>query len=162
MLGNVELEGLEVAEQRDGVGIDVRQVPFCGRRPVEVGVDHDLLLRERIWSSRHKSGLSSRNDVTATFIVRLHNYICGCLEVMLFRGHSTCNEDEGDFFMRVMALLLASTLAVCFMDPASAATKRSPAGSSAANPDRSVYPNSRGCTTYCYRSGSQKIRKHKH
>jgi hypothetical protein len=63
--------------------------------------------------------------------------------------------------MRIMALVLASALAVCSMDPASAATKRS-AGSQVANPDRSVYPNSRGCSTYCYRSGSQKIHKHKH
>jgi hypothetical protein len=61
--------------------------------------------------------------------------------------------------MRIMALVLASFLAVCFVDTASAATRR-PAG--VANPDRSVYPNSRGCTTYCYRSGSQKIHKHKH
>ena len=61
--------------------------------------------------------------------------------------------------MRIMALVVASFLAVCFMNPASAATKRA---AEAANPDRSVYPNSRGCTTYCYRSGSQKIQKHKH
>jgi hypothetical protein len=61
--------------------------------------------------------------------------------------------------MRIIALVLASALAVCFMDPASAATKRSDTGSSAANPDRSVYPNSRGCTAYCYRSGAQKIQK---
>jgi hypothetical protein len=63
--------------------------------------------------------------------------------------------------MRIMALVLASALAVCFMNPASAATKRS-AAAEVANPDRSVYPNSRGCTTYCYRSGSQKIQKQKH
>jgi hypothetical protein len=65
--------------------------------------------------------------------------------------------------MRIIALVLASALAVCFMDPASAATKRS-AGSQAANPDRSAHPNSAGCGTtaaYCYRSGSQKIQKHK-
>ena len=67
--------------------------------------------------------------------------------------------------MRVMALVLASVLAVCFVDVASAATKRS---AGVANPDRSVYPNSRGCTTYCYRSGKQKNQnqnqnqKHKH
>jgi hypothetical protein len=60
--------------------------------------------------------------------------------------------------MRVMALVLASALAVCFMNPASAATKRS---AEVSNPDRSVYPNSRGCSTYCYRSGRQKIQKHK-
>jgi hypothetical protein len=60
--------------------------------------------------------------------------------------------------MRVMALVLASALAVCFMNPASAATKRS---AEVANPDKSVYPNSRGCTTYCYRSGRQKIQNQK-
>jgi hypothetical protein len=61
--------------------------------------------------------------------------------------------------MRIMALVLASALAVCFMDPASAATKRS-AGT--ANADKSAYPSSAGCGTsaaYCYRSGSQKIQK---
>jgi hypothetical protein len=61
--------------------------------------------------------------------------------------------------MRIMALVLASFLAVCFVDTASAATRHS---AGVANPDRSVYPNSRGCTTYCYRSGSQKIQKQKH
>jgi hypothetical protein len=60
--------------------------------------------------------------------------------------------------MRIIALVLASALAVCFMDPASAATKRS---QGVANPDRSVYPNSAGCSAYCYRSGRQKIQKHK-
>ena len=60
--------------------------------------------------------------------------------------------------MRIMALVLASALAVCFMNPASAATKRS---AGAANPDRSVYPATRGCTAYCYRGGKQKIQKHK-
>jgi hypothetical protein len=60
--------------------------------------------------------------------------------------------------MRIIALVLASALAVCFMNPASAATKR-PTGVS--NPDRSVYPNSAGCggSGYCYRSGHQKIQK---
>jgi hypothetical protein len=61
--------------------------------------------------------------------------------------------------MRIVALVLASALAVCFVDAASAATRRS---AEVANPDRSVYPNSRGCTTYCYRSGRQKIQKNKH
>jgi hypothetical protein len=61
--------------------------------------------------------------------------------------------------MRIMALVLASFLAVCFVDMASAAATHS---AGVANPDRSVYPNSRGCTTYCYRRGSQKIQKHKH
>jgi hypothetical protein len=60
--------------------------------------------------------------------------------------------------MRMIALVLASALAVCLMNPASAATKRS-ASAEVANPDRSVYPNSRGCTAYCYRSGRQKIQK---
>jgi hypothetical protein len=60
--------------------------------------------------------------------------------------------------MRIMALVLASALAVCFMNPASAATKRT---AEVANPDKSVYPNSRGCTAYCYRSSHQKIQKQK-
>jgi hypothetical protein len=63
--------------------------------------------------------------------------------------------------MRIMALVLAGALAVCFMDPASAATKRS---AQSANPDRSAYPSSAGCGTsaaYCYRSGHQKSQKHK-
>ena len=61
--------------------------------------------------------------------------------------------------MRIMALILASALAVCFMNPASAATKHSSEvanpdrpvyhSSEVANPDRSVYPATRGCTTYC-------------
>ena len=61
--------------------------------------------------------------------------------------------------MRIMALILASALAVCFMNPASATTKHSSEAanpdrsvyhsSETANPDRSVYPNSRGCTAYC-------------
>jgi hypothetical protein len=61
--------------------------------------------------------------------------------------------------MRIMALVLAGALAVCFMDPASAATKRS---AQSANPDRSAYPSSAGCGTsaaYCYRSG-QKHKDH--
>ena len=62
--------------------------------------------------------------------------------------------------MRIMALVLASALAVCFMNPASAATRQS--ATAVANPDRSVYPASRGCTTYCYRSGRQKIQNQKH
>jgi hypothetical protein len=60
--------------------------------------------------------------------------------------------------MRFMALILASALAVCYMDPASAAIRRT---AGVANPDRSTYPNSRGCSAYCYRSGSQKIQKYK-
>ena len=54
--------------------------------------------------------------------------------------------------MRIIALVLASALAVCFMTPASATTRQSAAAAAnaaAANPDRSVYPNSRGCTAYC-------------
>jgi hypothetical protein len=61
--------------------------------------------------------------------------------------------------MRIMALVLASALAVCFVDAASAATRNSAA---VTNPDRSVYPNSRGCSAYCYRSGRQKIQTHRH
>src|ERR1700675_1141973 len=65
-----------------------------------------------------------------------------------------------EIFMRIIALVLASALAVCFMDPASAATKRSAA---TANTDRSAYPSSANCggSGYCYRSGSHKIQKHK-
>jgi hypothetical protein len=63
--------------------------------------------------------------------------------------------------MRIMAIVLASALVVCFMDPASAA-KRSAAYQSA-NPDRGPYPASASCAgVSCYRSGSQKIQKHKH
>jgi hypothetical protein len=63
--------------------------------------------------------------------------------------------------MRIIALVLATALAVCFMDPAFAATKRS-TGTQSANPDRGPYPTSRGCEgTVCYRSGYQKIQRHK-
>ena len=64
--------------------------------------------------------------------------------------------------MRVIALVLASALAVCFMNPASAATKRS-AASQAASSDKSAYPSSANCggSGYCYRSGGQKIQKQK-
>jgi hypothetical protein len=58
--------------------------------------------------------------------------------------------------MRIIALVLASALAVCCVDAASAATRQS---AGVANPDRSVYPNSRGCSAYCYRSAHQKIQK---
>jgi hypothetical protein len=61
--------------------------------------------------------------------------------------------------MRIMALVLASALAVCYMDPASAATRHSAVA--VGNPDRSVYPNSCGCTAYCYRSGRLKIQNQK-
>jgi hypothetical protein len=61
--------------------------------------------------------------------------------------------------MRIIALVLAGALAVCFMDPAFAATKRS-TGSQNANPDRGPYPASSSCEgVSCYRSGSQKIQK---
>ena len=65
--------------------------------------------------------------------------------------------------MRIMALVLASALAVCFMNPASAATKRS-AASQATSPDKSAFPSSANCggSGYCYRSSSQKIQKQKH
>ena len=63
--------------------------------------------------------------------------------------------------MRVMALVLASALAVCFVNPASAATKRS--ASQAASSDKSTFPSTANCggSGYCYRSGSQKIQKQK-
>jgi hypothetical protein len=63
--------------------------------------------------------------------------------------------------MRIMVRVLAGALAVCFMDPASAATKRS-TGTQNANSNRSAYPSSAGCGTtaaYCYRSSHQKIQK---
>jgi hypothetical protein len=61
--------------------------------------------------------------------------------------------------MRIMLFVLASALAVCFMDPASAATKRSTATQNA-NPDRGPYPSSSSCEgVSCYRSGHQKIQK---
>jgi len=64
--------------------------------------------------------------------------------------------------MRVMAVVLASALAVCFMNPASAATKRS-AASQATSSDKSTFPSTANCggSGYCYRSGSQKIQKQK-
>jgi hypothetical protein len=80
------------------------------------------------------------------------SYVNAAALFFLVEVHSTCTMKET--FMRIMALVLASALAVCFVDVASAATKRS---AEVANPDKSVYPNSRGCTTYCYRSGRQKI-----
>jgi hypothetical protein len=58
--------------------------------------------------------------------------------------------------MRIMALVLASALAVCFMDPASAATRRS-AGATRAYPASASYAGS----GYEYRSTSQKVQKHK-
>jgi hypothetical protein len=62
--------------------------------------------------------------------------------------------------MRIMALVLAGALAVCFMNPASAATKRTAVG---VNPDRTAYPasSSYAGSGYNYRSTSQKIQKHK-
>jgi hypothetical protein len=65
-----------------------------------------------------------------------------------------------EIFMRIMALVLAGALAVCFVDSASAATKRSAVAS---NPDRSAYPASASYagSGYNYRSTAQKIQKHK-
>jgi len=64
--------------------------------------------------------------------------------------------------MRVMALVLASALAVCFMNPASAATKRS-AASQTASSDKTAFPSTANCggSGYCYRSGRQKIQNQK-
>src|SRR5271154_1649311 len=61
-------------------------------------------------------------------------------------------------FMRIIALVIAGALAVCFMGPASAATKRSAA---VANTDKSAAPASAGCggSVCCYRGGRQKIQK---
>jgi hypothetical protein len=63
--------------------------------------------------------------------------------------------------MRIMALVLAGALAVCFVDSASAAAKRS---ATATNPDRSAYPTSASYagSGYNYRSTSQKIQKQQH
>jgi hypothetical protein len=61
--------------------------------------------------------------------------------------------------MRVMALALASMLAVLFVDGQAFAAKKS---SGVANPDRQYYQGAaRGCGggAYCYRSGSQKHSK---
>ena len=66
---------------------------------------------------------------------------------------------QREVFMRVMGLVIASALAVCFMDPASAATR---------NPDRSARSAEpwagQGCAASgsCYRSRSQKIQKKHH
>ena len=46
VLRDVEFEPLEVAEEHNGVVAHIRDVSSCGRRPVEVGVDDDLLLGE--------------------------------------------------------------------------------------------------------------------
>jgi len=54
------------------------------------------------------------------------------------RTYTTVDKEDKETHMRILALVLASALAVYFMDPASAATKRSATGSSVANPDRSV------------------------
>jgi hypothetical protein len=58
--------------------------------------------------------------------------------------------------MRVMALALASMLAVFVADTQAFAAKR---GSSVGNPDRNYYQSAAGVcggNAYCYRSGSQK------
>jgi hypothetical protein len=58
--------------------------------------------------------------------------------------------------MRVMALALASMLAVFVADSQAFAAKR---GSSVGNPDRNYYQSAAGVcggNAYCYRSGSQK------
>ena len=64
--------------------------------------------------------------------------------------------------MRVMALALASMLAVFVTDSQAFAAKR---GSSVANLDRQYYAYGGSCSgsnAYCYRSGSQKRSKKKH
>jgi hypothetical protein len=79
-------------------------------------------------------------------------------------NHTRENHTEGAL-MRTLTLVFATALAVlavlavCLMDPASAATRRS--GYQGANPDRGPYPASSSCAgTTCFRSGSQKIQKH--
>ena len=63
--------------------------------------------------------------------------------------------------MRVMALALASILAVFVADSQAFAAKR---GTSIANLDGPYYAqrNCSGSNAYCYRSGSQKNSKKKH
>jgi hypothetical protein len=62
--------------------------------------------------------------------------------------------------MRIMALVLASALAVCFMGPASAASRHS-SGAQSANPDRGPLPQSAECGgVSCYRS-AHKVKKQK-
>ena len=46
VLGNIELQARDVAEQRHGVGTDIREIPSRGGRAVKVRVDRDLLLGE--------------------------------------------------------------------------------------------------------------------
>jgi hypothetical protein len=61
--------------------------------------------------------------------------------------------------MRVMALALASMLAVFVADGHAFAAKR---GSSYGNPDRNPYQSAAGVcggSAYCYRSGHQKHQK---
>jgi hypothetical protein len=66
----------------------------------------------------------------------------------------------GRTFMRIIVIALASALAVCFIDPASAATRRA---TQYTNPDRGPYPASRGCEgATCFRSGHQKMQHPRH
>jgi hypothetical protein len=46
MLGDIELQPRDIAEQRNGVGTDIRERPSRGRRCVQVRIDRDLLFRE--------------------------------------------------------------------------------------------------------------------
>jgi hypothetical protein len=60
--------------------------------------------------------------------------------------------------MRIMALIFASALVVCFMGPASAATTNTDRSARSAQPFAG-----QGCAASgsCYRSRSQKIQTHK-
>jgi hypothetical protein len=62
--------------------------------------------------------------------------------------------------MRVMALVLASMLAVFVVDGQAFAAKRT-GSSGVANPDRQYYQGAGSCmgAASCYRSGSQKHQK---
>ena len=46
MLRHIELQPLEASKQRNGVCIDIRRRRSGGWRPIEIGIDDDLLLRE--------------------------------------------------------------------------------------------------------------------
>ena len=46
VLGHVELQPLNVPEQRNGVRVDIRKISAGGRRAIQVRVDQNLLLRE--------------------------------------------------------------------------------------------------------------------
>ncbi len=46
VLRHIQLQPLDVPKQRNGVQVDVRKRPSCRRRPVEIRIDEDLVLRQ--------------------------------------------------------------------------------------------------------------------